>query len=249
MAYNVLKILLIFPAHLFLTVLFLYIPNGKVLADFDVELDVFFKDSTLNGRYLYVLEFSQGKSADTLAVFDSLAFNRQDRISLFYNSEQIRETKLVYIDTSGLNLNSKIFKPSPGRTTFAVSINRQNIKIVNKDFAYPQKNEDEQSYLYYLSIFVFVKILIAMVFIFASTLPKRLISISSGTFLLSVLIDWNLPLHYFIRFLITALAEFLLISLIGRKHISWLQSVLLVIIVNIAGFGIILGGYLLYVFW
>lgn len=220
------------------------------LAGFGVELDIVFRDSIQDYRFLYVLgNDPQSGTNDTIAVFDSLSFNQQHRTSLFYTAPQKQENWLSFMDANGENLESKTFVVSPLRTTFAVVVGSHQIKVAPKDFLHPQKDEDERSYFSFLFIFFLVKLLIAVLFIFSNKLPKRLISIASGAFLLSGFIDWYVPLHYFFRFLMVLVLEFLLISLVGRKSISWLQSLLLVIIVNVIGFGIISGIYLLYVFW
>ncbi len=229
--------------------LFLILACGKVLASIGVELDVVFRDSTLQCRYLYVLSPNAGGTNDTLAVFDTLAFNGLSRVSLFYAAEPDRENMLSMVDSSGLHIESRIFKVSEQRTTFAVIAGRQQIKVVNKDYIYPQKNEDEHSYFVFLFIFFVVKILIAAVFVFSSKLPKRLITISSGAFLLSAFVDWFLPVHYLYRFLMIVLVEYLLIALVGRRSISWLRAAWLVLVVNIVGFGLIAILYLLFVFW
>jgi hypothetical protein len=222
---------------------------GKIFAGIGVELDVVFKDSTLQCRYLYALSPNTGGISDTLAVFDSLSFNGQNRVSLFYIAGSGSDHMLSMLDSSGLYLESRMFRVSSQRTTFTVVIGRQQIKVANKDYIYPQKNEDERSYFVFLFIFFVVKIWMVAVFFFSSKLPKRIISISSGAFLLSAFVDWFLPINYLYRFLIIALVEYLLIALVGRKSISWLQAALLVLVVNMVGFGLIAVLYLSFVFW
>jgi hypothetical protein len=221
---------------------------GKIFG-IGVELDVVFRDSTLQCRYLYVLSPNAGGINDTLAVFDTLSFNGQSRVSLFYAAECGSENMLSMVDSSGLHIESSTFKVSRQRTVFAIMIGRQQIKVAGKDYIYPQKNEDERSYFVFLFIFFVVKILITAVFVFSSKLPKRTISISSGAILLSAFVDWFLPMNYLYRFLIIILAEYLLIALVGRRSISWLQAALLVLVVNIVGFGLIAVSYLSFVFW
>ncbi len=222
---------------------------GRAVAGVNIELDVVFRDSTKQCQFLYILVPNAEGNNDTLAVFDTLSFNKQSRISLFYTAPSDRKNLISIVDTSGLHLESRPFKVSSEQTTFTVFIKKHQVKVVNKDYLYPQKNEDKQSYFFFLLIFFIVKILIATIYIFISKLPKRLISIAAGTFLLSAFIDWFLPYNYFYRLLITALVEFLLIFLVGRKSIPWFRAILLVILVNVVGFGIIVTAYLLYVFW
>ncbi len=231
------------------TVFLLLIPCEKTVADVNVELDVFFKDSTQRCRFLYVLGTDSEGSADTLAVFDTLEFNNRQRVSLFYSVHSDSENTISIVDTAGQSLMSKPFKVSSQRTTFVVTVHPQRIKVTVKDYLYPRKNEDEQSYFFFLLIYFVVKVLIAIGYILVRKLPLRLISIASGAFLLGAFIEWFLPLHYFWRFLMTVLVEFLLIAFFGRKLISVFRAGLLTLIVNIIGFGIIFAAYLFYVFF
>lgn len=221
----------------------------NVFADIGVELDVVFRDSTLHCQYLYVLAPNAGGTNDTIAVFDTLSFDGQNRVSLFYPVCSDGKNMLSMVDSSGLHIESHLFGVSPRRTTFVVIARQQQLKVTGKDYLYPLKNEDERLYFTFLLIFFVVKVFISALFIFSSKLPKRLISIASGAFLLSVFVDWFLPINYLYRFVATALAEYLLIATIGRKSILWLRSIALVLTVNIAGFGIIAILYLLFVFW
>ena len=220
----------------------------KAFADIGVELDVVFRDS-VQCRYLYVLSPNAGGTNDTLAVFDTLSFNGQNRVSLFCTVSSHGKNKLSLVDSGGLHIESDLFSISPRRTTFVAEVGNEQIKITHKDFLYPLKNEDERSYFIFLMIFFVVKIILAAVFIFSSKLPKRLIPIASGAFLLSSFVDWFLPMNYLYRFLIIALAEYPLIAVVGRKSISLLRAAGLILMVNIAGFGFIAFLYLLFVFW
>ncbi len=223
---------------------------GKSFAGIEVELDVTFPDSTRHPQFLYVLGFESEANADTLAVFDSLSFTGHHQISLFFTVPHKQEIQLVtVVNGDDQGTESRLFKVSFWRTTFVVSIDEYQIDVMLKDYLYPQKNEDDYSYFWFLLIFVVVKTFIAVIFLVLRKMPKRLIPISSGTFMLSAFIDWFIPLNYVIRFLITTLVEFLLIALVGHKSISWLQTALLIIIVNVVGFGLIFIAYFGYVFW
>ncbi len=221
----------------------------KALAGFGVELDMVFKDSTYQCHFLYVLSPNSTGTNDTLVSFDSLAFNRQQRVSLFFNIPQEQKIKLLMYDTDGHVLESKLFKASPQRTIFRVTVHQHRVKITHKDFLYPQKNEDTKSYFFFLWIFFVFKMLVSGIYILAARLPLRLMAVTSGTFLLSSLVDWFLPLSYIYRLCITALFEFLIIAFVGRKSISWIRVAILVFILNITGFGLIFFSYLWYVFW
>ena len=221
---------------------------GKAFADVEVELDVVFSDS-VQCRYLYVFRPGTEGLNDTLAVFDTLSFNGQNRVSLFYSVDSCGKNMLALVDSGGMQVESNLFGISPWRTTFSVLVGQQQIKVNNKDYLYPQKNEDERSYFIFLFIFFVVKIIITAVYVFSSKLPKRLIPIASGAFLLTAFVDWFLPVHYLYRFLMMALAEYILIAVVARKSISWLRAAVLVLMVNIAGFGLIAILYLGFVFW
>ena len=229
--------------------LLLSLTCGKSFAGVGVELDVAFSDSTAQYRYLYVLAPGVEGLNDTLAVFDSLSFYRQNRVSLFYSARFEGKNIVSLVDSGGVHLESKPFRVSPRRTTFSVVVGQEQINVSNRDFLYPQKNDDEHSYYAFLLIFFTVKILITVIFIFASKVPKRIITVAAGAFLLSSLVDWLFPLNYLYRLLMTMLVEYLLIALVGGKSISWLRAAMLVLAVNLAGFGTIVILYLLHVFW
>jgi hypothetical protein len=229
-------------------ILLLTLACGKVFAEIGVELDVVFNDSTVQCRYLYVLSPNAAGTNDTLAVFDTLSFNGQNRVSLFYTVGSEEKNILALVDSDGLHIKSNSFGISPQHTAFVVHVGQQQIKVAAKDYLYPLKNEDERSYFVFLLIYFVVKIVISAIFIFSSKLPKRLIFIASGAFLLSAFVDWFLPIHYLYRFAAAALAEYLMIATFGRKSISWLQASALVVIVNVAGYGIIAILYLMFVF-
>jgi len=231
------------------TLFLLLLACGKMFAGIGVELDVVCRDSTVQCRYLYVLCPAADGTTDTLAIFDSFSFNGKNRASLFYSVPSSGKNTLLMIDSAGLQIESNHFRVSPRRTTFSVVVGQQQIEVVAKDYLYLRKNENEQSYYAFLLIFFVVKIIITVIFVLTSKLPGRIISIASGAFLLSAFIDWLFPISYLYRFLMIILAEYLLIALVGRKFISRLQAAGLVLIVNIAGFGIIDILYLLYVFY
>ena len=231
------------------TLFLLMLACGKMFAGVGVELDVVFRDSTVQCRYLYVLCPTEDGTTDTLAVFDSLSFNGKNRVSLFYSGPSGEKNSLLMIDSAGVQIESNHFRVSPRRTTFAVVIGSRQIEVVAKDYLYLRKNEKAQSYYAFLLFFFFIKLIITVIFVFTSKLPGHIISVASGAFLLSAFIDWLFPINYLYRFLMIILAEYLLIALVGRKSISWLRAAVLVLIVNIAGFGIIHILYLLYVFY
>jgi len=218
---------------------------GRLFANIGVELDVVFKTDSDSVQYklLYVL------AGDTLAVFDSLHISGKERTSLFYFASADEKNVIVIVDAEGKSIQSKPFKLSPRRTTFSVAVRQQSVDVVAKDFLYLRKYEEERSYYVFLMIFFVTKFLLAVIFIFAAKIPKRNISTACGAFLLSAFIDWFLPLEHILRFLLVILSEYLLVALFGRRSISWLQTALLVIVVNMVGFGIIATLYLAYVFW
>jgi hypothetical protein len=229
--------------------LLLSLACGKAFAGIGVELDVVFTDSIAQYRCLYVLAPDTNDRNDTLAKFDSLSFNGKNSVSLFYAVDFDGENSLSLVDSCGVSIESKPFRVSPKRTVFSVVVESEQIKVSNRDFLYPQKNDDERSYYAFLLIFFAVKILISAVFIFASKVPKRIIAVAAGAFLLSSLVDWFFPINYLYRLLLTMLVEYLLISLVGGKSISWLRAAVLVFVVNVAGFGTIALLYILHVFW
>lgn len=230
-------------------ILLLTLVCGKVCAGIDVELDVVFSDTTLQCRYLYVLSPNAAGTNDTLAVFDTLSFNGRHPVSLFYTVASEGKNMLCVVDSGGLHIESNSFGISPRRTVFAVRAGRQQIKVTAKDYLYPLKNEDERSYFVFLLIFFVVKMMITAIFVFSSKLPKRLITIASGAFLLSAFADWLLPVHYLYRFVVIALCEYLMMTTFGRRSISWLRASALIVTVNVAGYGIIAILYLTFVFW
>ena len=221
---------------------------GKEFSVINVELDIVFSDSTVH-RYLYVLGSGAKELNDTLAVFDTLSFNGQNRVSLFYTVRSGGKNMLSMVDSSGLQVESKPFRVSPRRTTFTVVVRQHQIEVTGKDYHYLRKNDDERSYYVFLFIFVTVKILITTVLGFTTKQRKRIVAIAFGAFLLSAFIDWLFPLNYLYRFLMIVLAEYLPIALIGHRFISWMRAAMLVLTVNMIGFGMIAVLYLLYVFW
>jgi len=231
------------------TLLFLIFTFEKAFAGIGVELDVVFNDSTVQCWHLYVLRHDTKKANDTLAVFDTLSFIGQSRVSLFYSVGSARKNILSMVDSDGVHVESKPFSVSPWQTVFTVGIGQHQIFVTGKDFLYPRKKENEHSYIVFLLIFFAVKSLIVAIFNTVLKLLKRNIFIATGAFLLSAFIDWLLPINYLYRFLIIMLTEYLLIALVGCKSISWLRAAMLVLIINIVGYGIITILYLLYVFW
>ena len=223
---------------------------GKMFANIDVELDIVSNDSVLQYRYLYVLQSvgAEGKE-DVLAVFDSLSFNKHDRVSLFYTVSDPGKNVLTFIDADGQSLESNPFKVSPRRTVFLVIVDQEKITVSNKTYLHSLKNENKNSYYIFLLIFLTVKILLTAPFVFISNLRKRNIAIAAGAFLLSAFIDWLFPVGYLYRLLMTMFVEFLLIAVIGCRYISRVQAAVLVLIVNTIGFGIIMLLYLSYMFW
>ena len=222
---------------------------GKLFAGIGVELDVVFSDSTIQCRYLYVLHPAANGANDTLAVFDTLSFNGINRVSLFYSVHSGGINALSMVDSAGVHFVSNTFRVSPRHTVFAVVVGERQIEVAGKDYLYLRKNDNEQSYYVFLLIFFAVKLLMTTVFVLLSKLPKRIIFIASGAFLLSAFIDWLFPLNHLYRLFLIMLTEYLLIALAGRKSISWLRAALLVLVVNLIGFGIIVFLYIMYVFW
>jgi len=222
---------------------------GNAIADVNVELDVVFSDTTIQCRYLYVLHPAANGATDTLAAFDSLSFNGLNRVSLFYKAGRDGKNILSMVDSAGVNVLSQPFRVSPRRTVFAVVVGRRQIEVTGKDYLYLRKNENEQSYYVFLLIFFVVKLLLTTIFVLFSTLRKRIIPIASGAFLLSAFMDWLFPMNYLYRLVLIIIAEYLLIALAARRYVSWLRSAALVLAVNLAGFGIIIFLYMMFVFW
>lgn len=221
----------------------------NIFAGSNAELDVVFEEPGQQCQLMYILSPDIEGKSDTLAIFDSLAFNRQRRVSLFFSIPQKREIKVSILTAGGQRIDSRLFEASPRQTAFAVSVNSKRIKIAGKDFFYPQKNEDERSYVIFSLIFFIVKMLISSVYISAARLPKPLLAVTSGIFILSPFIDWFFPMNCYRRFLFAALFETLLLKVAGRASITWKHTILLATIVNIIGFGIIFALYFLYVLW
>ncbi len=221
----------------------------KSFAGIGIELDIAFSDTTFRCQYLYVLSPNSSGANDTLVVFDSLSFNKYNRVSLFYTVAEDRENMILAVDADGQERRSRLFKISPNRTTFAVSIKPQHINVSVKDFLYPLKYGNEESYLFFLLIFFVIKIFTTAIYIFVSRMPFRLILIAAGAYLLTSFIDWMFPVEYLFRFILVMVAEYLLIAFFGRKSISWLRAALLVLVVNAVCFGIIAIAYILFVFW
>jgi len=214
-------------------------------AHIDVELDLSFKDTTVQYQYLYVVCSNQN---DTLAIFDTLSFNKYNRVSLFYSVNNKGKNKLSMTDYNGKQYESKPFMVSPYNTLFSVVVGQQQISVAKKDFLYTKKNENKKSYYVFLLIYLMVKVLITAIYVFIAKLPKRNISIALGAFLISSFIDWYFPVYYLYRLLMIMLIEYLFIAFVGRKSISWLHTMFLVLFVNISGFGIIAILYLFYLF-
>ena len=230
----------------FCFVLLLTLFCGKLYGSIDVELDVLFGDSTVNCRCMYVICIDDN---DTIAAFDTLSFFGYDRASLFYRMNGDGKDKLILLYNDSVLVESNIFEVLARRAVFDVVIWRDKISVSAKDYLYPRKNNNKYSYFIYLLIFFAIKTLLTALYIFIIPLAKRNILIASGVFLISSLIDWSLPVHFFFRFVLTVALEYIMISLIGRKSITWGWSAVLVLLVNISGAGIIALLYFFFSFW
>jgi len=134
--------------------------------------------------------------------------------------ENAGKNKLSMTDFNGLQFESKPFIVSLQRSLFMITVDQQQISVAKKNFIYPKKTENEKSYFVFLLIFFFVKVFISTILILFSKFPKRVIAIVSGAFLISSFIDWYFPVYYLYRLVITMLVEYILIAIVGRKHIS-----------------------------
>ena len=225
-------------------------------ANVDVELDVVFKDTTVQCRYLYVISLDRQGTGDTIAIFDTLSFKRHEGVSLFYSVENDETNILVIIDTAGMVIQSKPFRILSGKfirnrnvpAVFTVVIGKEQIAVANKKYRYLESYENKSMYFVFMLLFITVKLLIAISFSLLSELHRRIILIASGAFLFTALMVWFIPLYHIYRLFITIFTEYLLIAVIGRKYISWLLAAILILIVNLAGFGIITLMYIFYVF-
>ena len=229
--------------------LFFTLLGSKTFNAADVELDVVFSDSTVHCRYLYVISLGDNGLRDTIARFDSLSFNRHDRVSLFYPVNNYAKNMIAFADSQGVHTESEPFRISlltrSAPAIFRVSIGNQQVTVAKRDYFHLQKDEN----LAFVFVMFATKVLIMLFLVMLSALPKRTIAISTGAFFASSLLNWFFPLHYLYSTLISLPAEYLLIALIGRKYISWLRAAILVLVVNIAGFGIIAFLYIVYMFW
>ncbi|MDR1866325.1 MAG: hypothetical protein LBR08_12235 [Bacteroidales bacterium] len=218
---------------------------GGLFAAEEVELEVVFPDDAAQCRFLYVLAETGG---DTLAVFDTLSFGRQRRSSLFFPMPRRQSVKLVAVTAGGRHLESRPARVSSHRTTFLATVGDDAIHLSVKDFLYPRKNDSEQAYLVFLLIFFAVKLSLAALFAVVFRLPKTALYAVCGMFMISGLIEWNLPLDYLLRMLVLIALEWIFISIGARKIISPRQTLAMVTTVNIAAFGLIAAVYLAYVF-
>jgi len=216
----------------------------------DVELDVVFVDTTFFVKYLYVISSEiNGATGDTLALFDTLSFNRHDRVSLFYSVSNKRNSIISIVDSDGIQIESKPFRIRTTRrnlpAVFAVVVENRQVTVAKRDYLHFQKKGS----LGFLVIFVSVKFLIMLCFVMLSTLPKRTIAVASIAFFASGVINWLIPHYFAYKILIYIPLEYLTILLIGRKFISWLPAAFLVLAVNISGLGVIALLYLIHMFW
>ena len=227
-------------------ILFLLFACGTTFANIDVELDVILGDSTVQCRYLYVLSPAESAGRyDTLVAFDTLSFNAQRRMSLFYSVKTDKEHILSIVDSAGMFIESKPFAVTSQRAAYTVVVDREKISVTSNDYYYPQQNED----FIYLMVFFGVKFLMTIIFVMSSKFPKRIVSIASGAFLLSALIDLHFDISYLYRFLLILLADYLLIAFVARKSISPLWASIFVLTVNLAGYGVAMFLYLFYVYY
>lgn len=114
--------------------LFFTLLSENTFSNIDVELDVVFRDSTVQTRYLYVLCSDKN---DTVAVFDTLSFNGYDRVSLFYSVNGRNENMLAMLDSGGVQFESKPFTVSPRSNIFSVIIDNRKISVEKKSYLYP----------------------------------------------------------------------------------------------------------------
>ena len=126
----------------FLNLFLLMLVCGQAFASIDVELDVVFingDSSTLQCRYLYVLNQNAERTTDTIAVFDTLSFNGRNRVSLFFTAKAGEKNMLSLVDSCGQHIESNFFKISSRRTTYTVLIDhdQQQIKVVKKFWFLP----------------------------------------------------------------------------------------------------------------
>jgi hypothetical protein len=228
--------------RIFFLLLFLFVFGG-LYANIETEFEIVIVDSIPQYRYLSIVSL---ESNDTLR-FDPINFNAQERVNLFFKNVFSGKSILLLTDYQGQTISSKPFKISNKRNEFLVFVQSSTIDVTNKTFLYPLKNENKNSYYVFLLLFFVVKMLISYIFISISKLQKRIIFVAAGTFLISSFIDWIFPINYVIRFVLTAIIEYLLITVAGAGLISWKKSCALILVVNIIGFGIIAFAYTLYI--
>jgi hypothetical protein len=178
-----------------------------------------------------------------------LSFETPDRSTLYFSADNNQEIKLIMLTAGWQRMESETFTVSPQQSTLLVTVENDEISISAKDFRYPEKDSNENSYFVFLLIFFAVKLLISIAYIFAFRLPKQLFSIAAGIFLLSAFIDWTLPIHFLLRLASVIAFEFGLFFFTSRKIFPLLHNIVMTIAVNIAGFGLIMLAYLIYVFW
>jgi len=144
-----------FLVHAVIFFTFLCAPQAAS-ANIVVELDVSFRDSTVQCRCMYVMRYDvvEGNN-DMLAIFDSISFNRFDRVSLFYNVNEAENNILFMVDTHGTLFKSNPFKVSTHSDTFSVVVEQQQISITKTDFLI--------DHLYKLLILVFVEYLLIVI--------------------------------------------------------------------------------------
>ncbi|MDR0713574.1 MAG: hypothetical protein LBF89_04855 [Bacteroidales bacterium] len=212
------------------------------LAGRTVELNVAACD-TIRYRFLYVINTAGN---DTIAAFDSLSFDRKEN-SLYFNCED-EPTLRICIVTDRQSAVSESFTVFSQHTLFYVSLQDDMVNVSIENFQYPQNEENKSAYFVFLLIFFTVKWSISATYIFVMRLPKRLLSVAAGTFLLSAFIDWYLPVNYLFRLPILAFAECGLF-LTAWKILPLKHNILMVSGANIAGFGLIILLYLLFIFW
>ncbi|MDR1667599.1 MAG: hypothetical protein LBS03_07920 [Bacteroidales bacterium] len=207
-----------------------------------VELNMISSDTT-RFRLVYVVDVVGG---DTLAAFDSLAFDRQRNI-LYFSCEGEQIVRIFALTSGQQFVESESFTLFLQHTTFYALLQRDEINVSIEDFQYPQ-NEEKENYFIFLLIFFTVKWSISAVYIFVMRLPKSLLAVAAGAFLLSAFIDWNLSVGYLFRLLILMFVECGLF-LTARKILPLKHNIPMVAGANLSGFGLIMLAYLVFIFW
>jgi hypothetical protein len=186
--------------------------------------------------------------ADTLPSWSSARPEGPGTSSYFFHSRGRQRFQLRITQPDTVLLSEPVSAHSC-RNNFVAFMEEGTLQVRSTDHLFPVKESVAGSRLFFLAVFLCLKVLSALLIYSTGRFPWKVFPAFVGAFLFSALLSWHVPITAIALFVLCSWSEGALIFISNRRHISMIRTSLVVTGSNLAAFGLTHMIYSVYYLW